>query len=97
MIIGKSVKKGTEDSKWLTLASPYYIPGTLLSSQKKFQKDGTSGQDGGVGRYALHPHTAKRRTTNNLKKKIQNCPKIKLYGSLTTKELKKKHSYRLVH
>ena len=26
----------------------------------------------------------------------QNCQKIKLYGSLTTKELKKKHSSRLV-
>ena len=29
--------------------------------------------------------------TNN-----QNCQKIKLHGSLTTKELKKKHSSRLV-
>ena len=27
---------------------------------------------------------------------MQNCQKIKLYGSLTTKELKKKHSSRLV-
>ena len=41
--------------------------------------------------------TTKRRTTTNLKTKInQNCQKIKLYGSLTTKELKKKHSPRLV-
>ena len=38
----------------------------------------------------------KRRTTTNLKtKNNQNCQKIKLYGSLTTKELKKKLS-RLV-
>ena len=30
------------------------------------------------------------------KTKIKNCQKIELYGSLTTKELKKKHSSRLV-
>ena len=43
------------------------------------------------------PHTTKRRTTTNLKTKSnQNCQKIELYGSLTTKELKKKHSSRLV-
>ena len=60
-------------------------------------QEGTSSQDGGVGRYALHPHTTKRRTTTNLKgKNNQNCQKIKLYGSLTTKELKKKHSSRQV-
>ena len=29
-------------------------------------------------------------------KNNQNCQKIKLYGSLTTKELEKKHSSRLV-
>ena len=57
----------------------------------------TSGQDGGIGRYTLPPHTTKRRTTPNLKtKKEQNCQKIKLYGNSTTKELKKKHSSRLV-
>ena len=50
----------------------------------------TSGQDGGIGRYALHPHIMKRRTTTNLRTKTnQNCQKIELYGSLTTKELKK--------
>ena len=43
------------------------------------------------------PHTIKRRTTTILKTKLnQNCKEIKLYGSLTTKELKKKHSPRLV-
>ena len=42
-------------------------------------------------------HTTKRRTTTNLKtKNNQNCHKIKLYGSPTTKELKKKHSSRVV-
>ena len=57
----------------------------------------TSGQDGGVGRYTLPPHTIKRRTATNLKiKNNQNCQKIKLYRSQTTKKLKKKHSSRLV-
>ena len=38
-----------------------------------------------------------RRTPTNLKtKNNQNCQKIELYGSPTTKELKKKHSSRLV-
>ena len=42
-------------------------------------------------------NTTKRRITMNLKtKNNQNCQKIKLYGSLTTKKLKKKHSSRLV-
>ena len=45
----------------------------------------------------MPPCTIKRRTTTNLKIKYnQNCQKIKLHGSLTTKELKKKHSSRLV-
>ena len=44
----------------------------------------------------MPPHTTKR-TTKNLKSKYkQNCQKIKLYGNPTTKELKKKHSSRLV-
>ena len=43
----------------------------------------------------MPPCTTKRRTTENLKtKNNQNCQKIKLYGSPTTKELKKKHSFR---
>ena len=45
----------------------------------------------------MPPHTTKRRTTTNLKTKTnQNWQKIKLYGSPTTKELKKKHSSRPV-
>ena len=45
----------------------------------------------------LLPHTTKRRTTTNLKtKNNHNCQKIELYGNLTTKELKKKHSSRPV-
>ena len=64
---------------------------------KQEQNAITSGQDGGIGRYTLSPRTTRRRTTTNLKtKNNQNCQKIKLYGSLTTKEFKKKHSPRLV-
>ena len=45
----------------------------------------------------MPPCTTRRRITTNLKtKNIQNCQKIELYGSLTTKELKKKHSSRPV-
>ena len=43
------------------------------------------------------PCTTKRRTTTNLKtKNNQNCHKMELYGSPTTKELKKKHSSRRI-
>ena len=51
----------------------------------------TFSQDGGVGRYTLPPHTTKK-TTNLKTKNNQKCQKIELYGSLTTKELKKKQS-----
>ena len=45
----------------------------------------------------MTPHTTKRRTITNLKtKNNQNFQKIELYGSPTTKELKKKHSSRSV-
>ena len=56
----------------------------------------TFGQDGGVGRYTLPPRTTKRRTTNLITKNNQSCQKIKLYGSPTTKKLKKKQSSRPV-
>ena len=44
----------------------------------------------------MPPCTTKRRTTNLKTKNNQNCQKIELYGSPTSKELKKKHSSRLV-
>ena len=44
----------------------------------------------------MPPYTTKRRTTNLKTKSNQNSQKIELYGSPTTKELKKKHSFRLV-
>ena len=56
----------------------------------------TSGQDGGVGRHTVPPHTIKRTTTNLKTRNNQNSQKIELYGSPTTKELKKKHSSRAV-
>ena len=45
----------------------------------------------------MPPRTTKRRTTTNAKtKNNQNRQKIKLYGSPTNKELKKKHSSKPV-
>ena len=59
-------------------------------------KNVTSAQDRSISRYTLPPCTTKRKTTTNLKTKNNyNCQKIKLYGSLTIKELKK-HSSRLI-
>ena len=56
----------------------------------------SSSQDRGVGRNASLPLTTKRKITTNVKaKNNQNCQKIKLHGSPTTKELKK-YSSRLV-
>ena len=56
-----------------------------------------SGQDGGVGRHTVPLCTTKRRTITNLKQKItRTARKSKLYGSLTNKEIKKKHSSRWV-
>ena len=59
------------------------------------QQDGRTGFKNTLD--TLPPHTTKRRTTTNLKtENTQICQKIELYGCLTTKELKKKHSFRLV-
>ena len=56
-----------------------------------------SSQDGDIGRYTSLPCTTKRRITTKLKtKNNQKCYKIELYGSPTTKELKKKHPSRPV-
>ena len=56
----------------------------------------SSDQDAHVVRNALLPRTSKRRITTNLKTiNDQNCQKIKLHGTPTTKELKK-HSSRPV-
>ena len=52
-------------------------------------------EDGGAGGHTVPPHTTERTTTNLKTKNNQNGQKIKLYGSLATKELKKKHSSRL--
>ena len=50
----------------------------------------SSGQDGGIGRNPSLPHTTKRRITTNLKSiNNQKCQEMKLYGTPTSKELKK--------
>ena len=56
-----------------------------------------SGQYGSIDRYSMPPYTTKRMTAGNFKiKNNQNCQEIELYGSMKTKELKKKHSFRPV-
>ena len=67
------------------------LPTTL--DKKRYR---INSQDGGVGRYTVPPRTTKIRTTNLKTKTNQNCQKIKLYRSPTTKELKKTHSSRQV-
>ena len=58
----------------------------------------SSSQDGGVGRNSSLPHTTKRRTTTNQKSiENQKCQKIKLHGTPTTRELKKKSSRTTRH
>ena len=66
----------------------------------KYFKHETFDQDGrSIGRYTLPLHTTKKRTTHLKTKNNHNHHnynlKIKLYGSTTTQELKKKHSFRL--
>ena len=83
----QSVLRGNELWAWLLFSLKW----------PTFKNFRTSGQDGGVGRHAVPPRTTKRRTTTNLKTKSnQNWQEIKLYGSPTTKEIKKKHSSRPV-
>ena len=68
----------------------------LMETVANFKNVGTSDQGGGIGRHTVPPPTTRRSTKTNLKtKNNQNWQKIELYGSLTTKELKK-HSPRLV-
>ena len=57
----------------------------------------TLGQDGGIGKHDLPPGTTTANLQLNYKTTItQNCQKIELYGSQTTKKLTKSHSSRRV-
>ena len=72
---------------WIDL----YNKWTDWISIQKITNWGSSGQDGGVGRDPLLPPTTKRRITTNLKSmNNQKRQKIKLHGTPTTKELKRK-------
>ena len=66
----------------------------VYSGKPRFENSkscGVRGQDGGIGRNPSLPRTTKRRITTNLKSiNNQKYQKIKLHGTLTTKELKKK-------
>ena len=82
----------------LKLFALHYFKSNICPLQKSPKRQREDfGQDGGIGRYTVPPSTTKRRTTTNLKtKNNQKCQKIELYRSPTTKELKEKHSFRLV-
>ena len=70
-------------------------PNTISTPLKMAHRDSSS-QEGGISRNVSLPRTTKKSITTNLKTmNNQNCPKMKLHGSLTTKELKE-HSSRLV-
>ena len=49
----------------------------------------TSGQDGGIGKHVWPPHATTERITARPQNNTQNYQKIELYGSPTTKDLKK--------
>ena len=70
---------------------PWKIKETLVESIVKEDYE-TSSEDGGVSRHAS-PCTTTERTTTKPQNNTQNCQKIKLYGSLATKDLKKSHSF----
>ena len=76
------------DYDWISAELSLYVHQDLLHI--------TSSQGGGIGRYTLPSCTTKRRTTNLKTRTNQNCQKIELYGSPTSKQLKKKHSFRLI-
>ena len=68
-----------------------------IEKKREVLKEESSGQDGGLGRNVSLPCTTKRRITTNLKTNTnRTARKIKVHESLTTKDLKKKHSARLV-
>ena len=70
---------------------PWGMPCTYLCVPLKKTRSGD------IGRNALLPCTTKRMKTTNLKtKNNQNFYKIKLSGSSSTMDLKKRHSPRLV-
>ena len=72
--------------KMKTMNLKMTINSQLSTNEPEKTKTKQSSQDGGVGRYTLPPCTTER-TTNLKTKHHQNCGRIELYGSLTTKEL----------
>ena len=78
---------GISQRKTNTLSSHLYVDSKRTPRQ-------TSGQDGGVGRHASFPHATRELQLNLKTNNTQNCQKIELYGSPTTKYLKKPHSSR---
>ena len=91
---GDSWNPFIQHGRWTSLPAREQDMNFLYFTKKL--KTSTTGQDGGMARY-MCSQTTKRKTTTNLKtKNNQNYQDVELYGSPTTKELKKKHSFRLV-
>ena len=67
-----------------------------ISAKFKITAFRTSSQDVGVGIQHCASSHSQRKDSNNLKTNNQNWQKIELYGSPTTKEIKKKQPSRLV-
>ena len=91
-------KKSKKTTYWMgkSILQTIYLLISKINKELIKLKSKTSSQDGDIGRHTVLPGTTKRRTIKNLKtKNNQNCQKIELYGSPTTKELKT-HSSRLV-
>ena len=92
----KSLKNNTED-QWIQELVLWKDKQDWQTFNQTHKEQRTQGLPAKIGKYTVPPRTIKRRKTTNLKtKNNQNWQKIELYGSLTTKELKKKHSSRPV-
>ena len=94
---GKNFRANELETKYVCRQGEQFFHIVQVNGSKRKFMFKNSGQDGDVGGYIFLLHTTKIRTTTNLKTKTnQNYQKIEIYGSPTIKELKNKHSSRLV-
>ena len=91
---GMQPHKDSSSFPFVVPSSSRYLEWSPFNRQMKKEKK-TSGQDGGIGCHLVVQSQQKLQL--NYKTTItQNHQKIELYGSLTTKELKKSHSSKQV-
>ena len=68
-----------------------------IIKKRERERGGIDKQDGGIDKHSSPPCTNTTKLQLNYRTIItQNCQKIELYGSGTTKELKKPHSPRWI-